>query len=240
MLDELNSTCVEDYKQFINENLWKFIESTLSPKLQTEFNIAFESQFVDTKFPALENVMEEIRNRIPSIVNSAFEMIAGDVDSVSVALEDDKKQEVATIMKQKVGEWIPLVLNDAFKEELKNQLDSYIKEKMNDTATKFRQNGVDCDHVMKELLMGLNERMREVFKKHWNDELKKEKTKQRFEDKKNEMITAITKSLEDIANKAGEEKKKQEMNLTTAMNLPAVPTSLPSVSPVHTLVAVPA
>lgn len=239
-MDELNSTCVEDYKQFINEHLWRFIENTLSPKLQTEFNIAFESQFVDTKFPALENVMEEIRNRIPSIVNSAFEAISGDVDSVSVALDDDKKQEVATIMKQKVEEWIPLVLNDTFKEELKNQLDSYIKEKMNETAEKFRQNGVDYDSVMRELLMGLNEKMQEVFKKHWKDELKKEKTKQRFEDKKNEMITAITKSLEDIAKKAGEGKKEKEVSLTNAMNLPAVPTSLLTQTPVKTPVAVPA
>ena len=226
MMDELNSTCVEDYTQFIDDNMWNFVESSLSPKLLSTFNIAFEEQFVDSKFPALANVMEELRNRLPTIVDSAFETIADDVDSVSVSLEDGKKKEVAGIMRMKVGEWIPLVLDDTFKEKLKNQLDAYVTEKMGELAEKFNQNGVNYDSVMRGLLEGLNEKMQKAFKEQWQLQMKKERTVQYFEDKKKEMITAIANSLNDIAKKASEEKKEKETSLTIAMNLPSIPQSL--------------
>lgn len=225
-MDELNSTCVEDYTQFIDDNMWNFVESSLSPKLLSTFNIAFEEQFVDSKFPALANVMEELRNRLPTIVDSAFETIADDVDSVSVSLEDGKKKEVAGIMRMKVGEWIPLVLDDTFKEKLKNQLDAYVTEKMGELAEKFNQNGVNYDSVMRGLLEGLNEKMQKAFKEQWQLQMKKERTVQYFEDKKKEMITAIANSLNDIAKKASEEKKEKETSLTIAMNLPSIPQSL--------------
>ena len=226
MMDELNSTCVEDYTQFIDDTMWNFIESSLSPKLLSAFNIAFEEQFVDSKFPALASVMEELRNRLPTIVDSAFETIADDVDSVSVSLEDDKKKEVAGIMKMKVGEWVPLVLDDTFKEKLKNQLDAYVMEKMGELAEKFNQNGVNYDSVMRGLLEGLNEKMQKVFREQWQLQMKKERTVQYFEDKKKEMITGIANSLNDIAKKASEEKKEKETSLTNAMNLPSIPQSL--------------
>lgn len=225
-MDELNSTCVEDYTQFIDDNMWNFVESSLSPKLLSTFNIAFEEQFVDSKFPALANVMEELRNRLPTIVDSAFETIADDVDSVSVSLEDGKKKEVAGIMKMKVGEWIPLVLDDTFKEKLKNQLDAYVTEKMGELAEKFNQNGVNYDSVLRGLLEGLNEKMQKAFKEQWQLQMKKERTVQYFEDKKKEMITTIANSLNDIAKKASEEKKEKETSLTIAMNLPSIPQSL--------------
>ena len=145
---------------------------------------------------------------------------------MSVSLEDDKKKEVAGIMKMKVGEWVPLVLDDTFKEKLKNQLDAYVTEKMGELAEKFNQNGVNYDSVMRGLLEGLNEKMQKVFREQWQLQMKKERTVQYFEDKKKEMITGIANSLNDIAKKACEEKKEKETSLTNAMNLPSIPQSL--------------
>lgn len=238
VVDEMNSTCSEDYKQFVNSGLLPLIKKEYSPVMEAQFNAAFKQEFIRNTMPCLSNVMAQLNGDLQQIVDIAYERMKSEVDSIGVTLDDDKKGVIHSLMKDAMTKWTRESLLEEVEKRMGKGIDDFMTNAIADIATDMNTNHTDNGEVLCGTLEKLSDEMEKLFVEVWTQEIGGSVATAQFEKKKSELNTQLLALLDPVAfdAKRAIEKRKRELleNLrqeTLVANLPNVPTTPVQLTP---------